>query len=66
MGLICLLFHLMSMSREHGLLLCIILYAKEREGLTAWYKSGHMMHVNTYSDRIGYAYGGMPAVYTAT
>lgn len=41
----------MSMSGEHGLLLCIILYAKEREGLTAWYKSGHMMHVNTYSDR---------------
>jgi len=34
-GLLCILFHLMSVSGEHGLLLCIILYAKEREGLTA-------------------------------
>jgi len=51
-GLLCILFHLMSVSGEHGLLLCIILYAKEREGLnarkgkereglTAWQKRSH-------------------------
>lgn len=57
----------MSMSGEHGLLLCILYMQRKGKGgadcMHGTKAVTCMMHVNTYSAR---AYGGMSAVYTAT